>query len=163
YRNKVFNPESENNWHSIIRNTRCGIDRLQHWYHDYLILLCGIHFHKKSRDKPMNINFTAEELAFRDEVRAFFKEKLPKDIAAKVKDDRKLSKQDYQRWQRILSAQGWYTPHWPVEYGGTNWTSVQLHIFEEEAAAFGAPRTIPVGVNMVAPVFIQFGSEEQKQ
>src|SRR5690606_31238794 len=103
----------------------------------------------------MNINFTAEELALRDEVRALFKERLPKDIAAKVEGGRKLSKEDQQRWQRILSAQGWYAPHWPVEYGGTNWTAVQKHIFEEEAAAFGAPRTIPFGVNMVAPVIIK--------
>src|SRR5690554_890100 len=111
----------------------------------------------------MNINFTAEELAFRDEVRAFFTEKLPKDIAAKVKGGRKLSKEDHQRWQRILSAQGWYAPHWPVQHGGTDWTAVQKHIFEEEAAAFGAPRTIPFSSDLVAPVIIKFGNEEQKQ
>ena len=111
----------------------------------------------------MNINFTPEELAFRDEVRAFFKAQLPADIAAKVKGGRRLSKEDHQRWQQVLSKQGWYAPHWPVQHGGTDWTAVQKHIFEEEAAAFGAPRTIPFGVNMVAPVIIKFGNEEQKQ
>ncbi len=111
----------------------------------------------------MNINFTPEELAFRDEVRAFFKAQLPTDIAAKVKGGRLLSKQDHQRWQQVLSKQGWYAPHWPVQHGGTDWTAVQKHIFEEEAAAYGAPRTIPFGVNMVAPVIIKFGNEDQKQ
>jgi alkylation response protein AidB-like acyl-CoA dehydrogenase len=68
----------------------------------------------------MNLNYTAEELAFRDEVRAFLEEKLPADIAAKVKGFRHLSKEDHQRWQKILTEQGWYATHWPEEYGGVN-------------------------------------------
>lgn len=111
----------------------------------------------------MNLNFTTEELAFRDEVRDFLKLQLPDDIAAKVKGGRKLSKEDHQRWQQILSKQGWYATHWPKEYGGTEWSAVQKHIFDEECASFGAPRTIPFGVNMVAPVIIRFGSEKQKR
>ncbi|MHB0774051.1 acyl-CoA dehydrogenase family protein [Halomonas sp. WWR20] len=111
----------------------------------------------------MNLNFTPEELAFRDEVRAFLKNQLPDDIAAKVKGGRKLSKEDHQRWQQILSKQGWYATHWPVAHGGTEWSAIQKHIFDEESASFGAPRTIPFGVNMVAPVIIKFGSEEQKR
>ena len=66
----------------------------------------------------MNMNYTAEELAFRDEVRAFLDENLPADIAAKVKGFRRLSKEDHQRWQKILCEQGWYATHWPEEYGG---------------------------------------------
>ncbi|WP_087720750.1 acyl-CoA dehydrogenase family protein [Salinicola salarius] len=111
----------------------------------------------------MNLNFTPEELAFRDEVRTFLKNQLPDDIAAKVKGGRKLSKEDHQRWQQILSKQGWYATHWPKEHGGTEWSAIQKHIFDEESASFGAPRTIPFGVNMVAPVIIKFGNEQQKQ
>ena len=111
----------------------------------------------------MNMNYTAEELAFRDEVRAFLDEKLPADIAAKVKGFRRLTKEDHQRWQKILSAQGWYATHWPEEYGGAGWTPVQKHIWDEESNRYGAPRTIPFGVNMVAPVIIRFGNEQQKQ
>lgn len=110
----------------------------------------------------MNINFDEAELAFRDEVRAFLSEALPADIAAKVKKLKHLSKEDHQRWQRILNKKGWYATHWPVEHGGTDWTPSQKHIFDEESAAYGAPRIVPFGVNMVAPVIIKFGSEQQK-
>ncbi len=110
----------------------------------------------------MNVNYTAEELAFRDEVRAFLSAELPADIAQKVKLGKHMSKEDHQRWQKILSKRGWYAPGWPVEFGGTTWGPVEKHIFDEECAAFGAPRSIPFGVNMVAPVIIKFGTEAQK-
>ena len=109
----------------------------------------------------MNVNYTAEELAFRDEVRAFLKSELPADIAAKVKLGKHLSKEDHQRWQQILVKRGWYAPGWPVELGGTTWGPVEKHIFDEECSAFGAPRTVPFGVNMVAPVIIKFGTQQQ--
>ena len=110
----------------------------------------------------MDIHFTPEELAFRDEVRAFLENKLPQDIATKVRLGKHLNKGDHQRWQRVLAGQGWYATHWPEEFGGTGWNAVQKHIFEEECAAFGAPRTIPFGVNMVAPVIIKFGTPQQQ-
>jgi len=110
----------------------------------------------------MNVNYTAEELAFRDEVRAFLSAELPRDISQKVKLGKHLSKEDHQRWQKILSKKGWYALNWPVEYGGTGWSPVEKHIFDEECAAFGAPRVVPFGVNMVAPVIIKFGTEAQK-
>ena len=110
----------------------------------------------------MNVNYTAEELAFRDEVREFLSNELPADIAQKVKLGKHLSKEDHQRWQKILNNRGWYAPGWPVEFGGTTWGAVEKHIFDEECAAFGAPRSIPFGVNMVAPVIIKFGTEAQK-
>ncbi len=109
----------------------------------------------------MNVNFTPEELAFRDEVRAFLESELPADIAAKVKLGKHLSKEDHQRWQQILVKRGWYAPGWPVEQGGTTWGPVEKHIFDEECAAYGAPRTVPFGVNMVAPVIIKFGTQQQ--
>ncbi|MFV3413743.1 acyl-CoA dehydrogenase family protein [Pseudomonas nitroreducens] len=110
----------------------------------------------------MDIHFTPEELAFRDDVRHFLATKLPKDIATKVRLGKHLNKGDHQRWQRVLAEQGWYATHWPEAFGGTGWNAVQKHIFEEECAAFGAPRTIPFGVNMVAPVIIRFGTPEQQ-
>ena len=88
----------------------------------------------------MDIHFTPEEQAFRSEVRAFLEQNLPADIAEKVRLGRRLSKEDHQRWQKILNKQGWYAVNWPVEYGGTGWSVVQKHIFDEECAAAGAPR-----------------------
>ncbi|SDU37474.1 acyl-CoA dehydrogenase family protein [Halopseudomonas salegens] len=110
----------------------------------------------------MEIHFTPEQIAFRDEVREFMKQELPADISAKVKLGKHLSKEDHERWQKILSAKGWYAPGWPVEHGGTDWGPIEKHIFDEESAAAGAPRLVPFGVNMVAPVIIKFGTEEQK-
>ena len=110
----------------------------------------------------MEIHYSPEQLAFRDEVREFLKQELPADIAAKVKLGKHLHKADHERWQKILSKRGWYAPGWPVEHGGTTWGPIEKHIFDEESAAAGAPRLVPFGVNMVAPVIIKFGTEEQK-
>jgi len=110
----------------------------------------------------MDIHFTPEELAFRTEVRAFLEQNLPADLAKKVRLGRRLSKEDHQRWQKILNQQGWYAVNWPVEHGGTGWSVVQKHIFDEECAAAGAPRLVAFGVNMVAPVIIKFGTRAQQ-
>ncbi|MEP4394780.1 acyl-CoA dehydrogenase family protein, partial [Marinobacter sp.] len=110
----------------------------------------------------MDIHFTPQELAFRSEVRAFLEQNLPTDIAEKVRLGRRLAKEDHQRWQRILNQKGWYAVNWPEEYGGTGWSVVQKHIFDEECAAAGAPRLVAFGVNMVAPVIIKFGTQAQK-
>ena len=111
----------------------------------------------------MDLDFSAEELAFREEGRAFVRASVPADIARKVLDHRHLSKEDQVRWQDILAAKGWLAGHWPREFGGCGWTPVQVHIFDEEAAAAGAPRLIPFGLNMVAPVIMAFGSPWQKE
>ncbi len=111
----------------------------------------------------MDLNYTPEEEAFRAEVRAFVRSKLPPEIGRKVLEHKRLNKDDHVRWQKILYEQGWIAPGWPVEYGGTGWNAVQKHIFEDECAAVGAPRIIPFGVNMVGPVIIAFGSPAQKQ
>jgi alkylation response protein AidB-like acyl-CoA dehydrogenase len=110
----------------------------------------------------MDLNYTAEEKAFEAEVRSFLKEKLPKRISDKVKADKRLTKADMDEWHSILSKQGWLAALWPKKYGGAEWTPVQRHIFDVEGNAAGAPRVVPFGVAMLAPVLIAFGSEEQK-
>jgi len=110
----------------------------------------------------MDLTWTPEEQAFRAEVRSFVRASLPADISAKVLNHRRVVKDDYVRWQKILSAKGWLGVTWPVEHGGTGWTAVQQHIFDEECAGAGAPRLIPFGLNMVAPVIMQYGSPWQK-
>lgn len=111
----------------------------------------------------MDLNYTPDEQAFRDEVRAFVRDSLPADISGKVLEHKHLAKGDYVRWQQILHRKGWIAPGWPVEYGGTGWNAVQKHIFDEECAEAGAPPVIAFGVNMVGPVIIAFGSAWQKQ
>ncbi|WP_417519254.1 acyl-CoA dehydrogenase family protein [Minwuia sp.] len=111
----------------------------------------------------MDLAFTDEELAFRDEVRAFIEENVPSDIRERAKIGwNYLPKEDYVRWQKALHAKGWIAPNWPEEYGGPGWTAAQRFIFEEECARADCPRIQPFGVTMVGPVIYTFGSQEQK-
>jgi pimeloyl-CoA dehydrogenase large subunit len=111
----------------------------------------------------MDLRFTPEEIAFRDEVRAFFRSALPDSIRRKLVEGRKLTKDDTVNWQRILNAKGWAVPHWPAEWGGTGWSAVQQYIFQEEMQQTPAPPPLGFGVNMVGPVIYTFGTEEQKR
>jgi pimeloyl-CoA dehydrogenase large subunit len=111
----------------------------------------------------MDLRFTPEENAFRDEVRTFLRAALPESIRRKMIEGRRLAKEDLVGWQRILNAKGWAVPHWPVEWGGTNWSPVRQYIYREELQQAPAPDPLPFGVNMVGPVIIAFGSEAQKR
>src|ERR1700736_2708840 len=111
----------------------------------------------------MDLRFTPEELAFRDEVRSFMRTALPADIRSKLIEGRRLKKDDIVNWQRILNAKGWAVPHWPAEWGGRNWTPTQSYIFLEELQQAPAPPPLGFGVTMVGPVIIAFGSEAQKK
>jgi hypothetical protein len=111
----------------------------------------------------MDLNFTPEELAFRAEVRQWVAESLPKDLSHKVFNSLRLSRDDMQRWGQILGAKGWLGYGWPTQFGGPGWTAVQKHLFEEECALAGAPRIMPFGPVMVAPVIMAFGTPEQQQ
>jgi alkylation response protein AidB-like acyl-CoA dehydrogenase len=111
----------------------------------------------------MDLSFTPDELAFREEVRAFLREQVPADLTTKVREGRHLSKADHERWHAILNARGWLDNHWPREWGGTGWSAVQKFIFDNECALAHCPRTVPFGVNMLGPVLIKYGSEAQKR
>src|SRR3990172_7120722 len=111
----------------------------------------------------MDLNFPAEENAFREAVRAFVRAKLPERIRHKVLNGLRLTRDDHISWQRTLHAQGWGGPTWPKEFGGTGWTPVQQYIFEEESVVGGGPRLIPFGLKMVGPVIMTFGNQAQQQ
>ena len=109
----------------------------------------------------MNLEFTPEEQAFRDEVRAFIAENYPKHLGdVGLRED--LSREDFLAWHKILGEKGWSVPAWPVEYGGTGWTPTQRYIWSEENARVNAVMPLPFGVSMVGPVIYTFGNEEQK-
>ena len=111
----------------------------------------------------MDLAFTPDEQAFREEIRAWVHDNLPADISHKVHHALRLSKDDMQRWAKILGAKGWLGHGWPKEFGGPGWNAVQKHLFEEECALAGAPRVVPFGPVMVAPVIMAFGTPEQQQ
>ena len=110
----------------------------------------------------MDLNYTDEEKAFRDEVRAFLAEKLPKEISDKIRAGRNIGKEGYEWWHATLNERGWLNFNWPKEFGGAEWNAVQRHIFEEECAAAYAPRIVPFGLSMLGPVLQKFGSKEQQ-
>ena len=111
----------------------------------------------------MDLNYTAEEQAFEAEVRDFFAKELPSDLAQKVKGHLRLTKDDMEKWHAILNKAGYLNPHWPQEFGGKGWNAIQRDIFDVEANKAGAPRVVPFGINMLAPVLMAFGSKEQQQ
>ncbi len=111
----------------------------------------------------MDLNFTPDELAFRDTVQAFLRDEVPADLTDRVRRGQELGKADHEAWHALLNKKGWLANHWPVAHGGPGWTAVQKFIFEHECALAYAPRTVPFGVNMLGPVLIKYGTEAQKQ
>lgn len=111
----------------------------------------------------MNVDLTDEENKFKRDVLEFIKEKLPSDVADRVKNGIGLEKSDYVSWQKELYLKGWAGENWPVQYGGTGWTPTQKYLFQQACAEMGAPPVVAFGLKMVAPVIYTFGSEEQKQ
>ena len=109
----------------------------------------------------MDLAFTPEEQAFREEIRSWVRANLPEDIAHKVRNDLHLTREDMQRWAKILGKKGWLGYGWPKEFGGPGWSAVQKHLFEEECALAGTPRIVPFGPVMVAPVIMAYGTPEQ--
>ena len=94
----------------------------------------------------MDLAFTAEEQQFRETIRSWVRENLPTDISQKVHNALHLTRDDMQRWAKILGKQGWLGHAWPREFGGPGWNSVQKHLFEEECALAGAPAWFPLGL-----------------
>jgi len=111
----------------------------------------------------MDLSFTPEEQKFREEIRAWVKDNLPQDISHKVHNALELTRDDLQRWAKMLGKKGWLGYGWPTEFGGPGWTAIQKHLFEEETALAGAPRIVPFGPVMVAPVIQAFGNAEQQK
>jgi alkylation response protein AidB-like acyl-CoA dehydrogenase len=111
----------------------------------------------------MKLHFTEAERAFRDEVRVFVAANLPAPVQEKVRLGRGLAKDEAVAWQRALAAQGWGAPHWPVEWGGAGWDVTRRYIFLDTLQQSPAPGPNSFVINMLGPVLIAFGSDEQKR
>ena len=109
----------------------------------------------------MDLDFSADELAFRDEVRGWLRPTCPATCAPRSL--RALTRDDLLRWHRISPRKGWIAPAWPKECGGTGWNVVQRYIFDEECGSPARRSSSPFGLAMVGPVLIQFGTDAQKQ
>lgn len=111
----------------------------------------------------MDLSFSAEDEAFRREVRAFIEEAMPDDLRVKAEIDAQFSPQDVKQWHRILFERGWSVPGWPEQFGGPGLTATRRFILQEELELAGAPTLSPFGVSMVGPAIIQFGTQQQQQ
>ncbi len=112
----------------------------------------------------MDIELSAEDFAFRDEVRAFLDEKFTPDLReaaarqAGVFAEASLNR----RWHKILFEKGWIAPSWPKDHGGAGWSPEKKYVFDSECAAAGTPSLPAMGLQMCGPVLIGHGTEEQK-
>ena len=111
----------------------------------------------------MDINFSKEDSAFRDEVRDWLSNDYPKHVKEKTDNGITITKEDLVDFHKALSKKGWMGYNWPVEYGGTGWSASKLYIFNKELGLAGCPPILPFGVGMVGPVIYTFGNEEQKE
>ena len=109
----------------------------------------------------MDLSYSDEERAFRDDVRAFLETDLPPEISRKVRLSHALSKDEMDSWH--AQSRGWLAQNWPKAFGGAEWSAVQRHIFEEEACRANAPRIVPFGLSMLGPVLMKFGSDAQQK
>jgi len=111
----------------------------------------------------MQLEYTSEETAFRDDVRRFIEASFPERLRGEGRPSPHGSREDFLAWHRILGAKGWSVPAWPIEYGGTGWSPTQRYIWLEETARAGTTMLLPFSVAMVGPVIYTFGTEAQKQ
>jgi alkylation response protein AidB-like acyl-CoA dehydrogenase len=111
----------------------------------------------------MRLQLSPEDEAFREEMRTFFTTQVPQSIRDTVANHRHLTKDQYVETQRTLNAAGLAVPHWPVEWGGKDWTPLQRHIWREEMQLAAVPEPLAFNASMIGPVLAQFGTQEQKE
>lgn len=111
----------------------------------------------------MDLAFTPQEQKFRENIRSWVHDHLPRELSHKVHNALQLTREDMQQWGKILGKKGWLGHAWPKEFGGPGWNAIEKHLFEEECALAGAPRVVPFGPVMVAPVIMAFGNAEQQK
>jgi alkylation response protein AidB-like acyl-CoA dehydrogenase len=111
----------------------------------------------------MRLQLSPELHAFRDEMRTFFTTQVPQEIRDTVAAHRHVTKEQYVATQRILNAAGLAVPHWPVEWGGQDWTPLQRHIWREEMQLADVPEPLAFNTSMIGPVLAAFGNQEQKE
>lgn len=111
----------------------------------------------------MDMSFTPEDLAFRDEVRSWIADAIPPDVAAKAASGEAFSREDTVTWHKILHDKGWVAPAWPKEDGGTGWNVTKRFLFQEECTRANTPGLLGFGLGMVGPLLIQYGTDEQKE
>ena len=110
----------------------------------------------------MHLAHSDADQMFRLRLRGFFASHVPQDLRLRVRSGLRPTPRAFTEWQKILYRQGWGAPSWPREFGGTGWSPVQLHMFEQESAAADAPPQFHQGLELIGPIIFTYGSQEQK-
>jgi len=113
----------------------------------------------------MDLNLTAAELSFRDEFRAWLRDNVPADWERRRTEDEMQARFEFLRaWQKKMFEAGWVGISWPKEFGGRGATLMEQVIFTEEMARASAPPLANVlGLMLVGPTIIAYGTEAQKK
>jgi alkylation response protein AidB-like acyl-CoA dehydrogenase len=111
----------------------------------------------------MQLELSAEDAAFREEMRTFFTTEFPQEIRDTVLEGRHLTREQIVESQQVLNKAGLAVPHWPEEWGGRGWSDLQRHLWHEEMQRAGVPTPLAFNASMIGPVLAQFGSQEQKE
>lgn len=110
----------------------------------------------------MRLDLSEDDRAFRQEVRRFCEQSVPHALRKRVRSGMRATPSGFREWQDLLFRQGWGAPTWPREHGGTGWSPVQIHIFEQETAAADAPPQFHQGLELIGPIIFTYGTAEQK-
>ena len=110
----------------------------------------------------MRLQLSPDMEQFREEMRTFFTTQVPKEIRDTVAAHRHLTREQYVEAQRALNAAGLAVPHWPVEWGGRDWTPLQRHIWREEMQLASVPEPLAFNASMIGPVIAQFGNQDRQ-
>jgi alkylation response protein AidB-like acyl-CoA dehydrogenase len=107
----------------------------------------------------MQLQLSAEDAAFREEMRTFFTTEFPQEIRDTVLEGRHLTREQIVESQRVLNQAGLAVPHWPQEWGGRGWSDLQRHLWHEEMQRAGVPTPLAFNASMIGPVLAQFGTQ----
>jgi alkylation response protein AidB-like acyl-CoA dehydrogenase len=111
----------------------------------------------------MDLSFSPEQVAFRQEVKSWIAANMPPHIKAKADVDAYFDHHETMEWHKVLYQKGWIAPHWPKEHGGPGLDATSRFILTEELELAGSPHLSPFGLVMVGPLIMQFGNDAQKK
>lgn len=111
----------------------------------------------------MQLALTAEEAAFRDELRKIYTTEIPADIRERTRLGEGVDHDDIVTSHKILHKHGLAVPNWPVEWGGKDWTNTQQQIWLDEMQLACVPEPLNFNTKMVGPVIAEFGSQQIKE
>jgi alkylation response protein AidB-like acyl-CoA dehydrogenase len=114
-------------------------------------------------DSTLDAALSKEDRAFAERMREFFTSEIPAELRERLAHGGRATKDEVVSTQQTLHAHGLAVPHWPVEWGGQDWTPLQRHLWAEELTLAHVPPPVVFNTAMIGPVIANFGSQELKE